>query len=269
MIRIGDFARLAGVSIETLRHYDELGLLAPARVDEFTGYRSYRPEQLRRLHRILALKDLGFSLGQIAEVLDGITVERLTGMLALARAQAAQQLDEDQARLARIASRLRQLEMEEAMPDYEVILKELPSVLVASRRVTVPTNDQVPQILGRAFDEAYALVKRTGVREVGPCMAVWHQPAAVLENELVDATVQIDRLVPSADGVEVCRLEGGPAASAVYSGPFAGWGHVHAALVNWMDENGYESTGTYREVYHQTETANAVIEIQYPVRKAG
>jgi DNA-binding transcriptional MerR regulator len=267
VIRIGDFARLAGVSIETLRHYDELGVLRPARVDGFTGYRYYAAEQLARLNRIVALKDLGFSLKQIEEVLDGITLERLSGMLDLARVQAERRLEEDQIRLARIASRLRQLELEEVMPNYDVIVKDLPPVLVAAKRVTVPTNDQVPQILGRAFDDAYALVKRTGAKEAGPCLAIWHQPAAVLANEVVEAAVQIDRTVKAAAGVEVYELTGGPAAAVIHTGPFPEMVHAHAVLLSWMDDNGYEPAGTYREIYHQDpgQDGHAVVEIQYPV----
>ena len=62
MIRIGDFSKLSRVSVKTLRYYDEMGLLKPLYVDRFTGYRFYEYHQLLRLNRILALKDLGFSL---------------------------------------------------------------------------------------------------------------------------------------------------------------------------------------------------------------
>ena len=68
MIRIGDFSRISLVSIKTLRYYDEVGLLHPAKVDDFTGYRYYSFDRLSRLHRILALKDLGFSLEQIGRL---------------------------------------------------------------------------------------------------------------------------------------------------------------------------------------------------------
>src|SRR5574339_582645 len=65
MIRIGDFSKLSRVSVKTLRYYDETGLLKPVHVDPFTGYRLYEYSQLSTLHRILALKDLGFSLEEI------------------------------------------------------------------------------------------------------------------------------------------------------------------------------------------------------------
>jgi len=66
MLKIGDFSKVSLVSVKALRYYDELGLLKPARVDAFTGYRYYSASQLPRLNRILVLKDLGLSLQQIA-----------------------------------------------------------------------------------------------------------------------------------------------------------------------------------------------------------
>ncbi len=132
MIRIGDFARLSQVSIVTLRHYDEFGLLEPIAVDPVTGYRYYSVGQLPRLNRILSLKDFGFSLEQIRDVLkDGVTLEQLHGMLRLKRAEVERRLTDEQERLARIEARLRQIEQENTMPDYEVVLKNVAPILVA------------------------------------------------------------------------------------------------------------------------------------------
>ena len=101
MYRIGTVARLAQVSVRTLRHYDDVGLLTPTRVDPETGYRWYGPEQLARLHRILALRDLGVPLGEIAELLgNDVTVEQLRGILLLRRAEAHDRIAEEAERLA-------------------------------------------------------------------------------------------------------------------------------------------------------------------------
>ena len=82
MIRIGDFSKLSRVSVKTLRFYDEMGLLKPVDVDRFTGYRYYEFDQLPRLYRILALKDLGFSLEEIGRLLEGeVSVEQKRGIL--------------------------------------------------------------------------------------------------------------------------------------------------------------------------------------------
>ncbi len=96
MIRIGDFSRLSRVSIKTLRYYDEMGLFKPVDVDRLTGYRYYSASQLPRLNRILALRDLGLSLEQIARVLDeGVSSEQLRGMLRLKRAELQQHIADE------------------------------------------------------------------------------------------------------------------------------------------------------------------------------
>ena len=80
MIRIGDFSKLSRISVKTLRYYDEMGLLQPVQVDPFTGYRLYEYSQLSDLNRILALKDLGFSLEEIGRLLDdGLSLEQMRG----------------------------------------------------------------------------------------------------------------------------------------------------------------------------------------------
>src|SRR5256885_15638392 len=90
MFSIGDFARLGRVSVRMLRHYDAIGLLRPAAVDPASGYRFYRADQLRRLNRVIALKDLGFTLEQVQLILDDqVSIAELRGMLRLRRAPLA------------------------------------------------------------------------------------------------------------------------------------------------------------------------------------
>lgn len=272
MIKIGDFARLAGVSVETLRHYDELGLLTPVKVDQFTGYRLYSAAQLARVNRILALKDFGFSLRQIGEALDGLTLEQLFGMLKMSRAQAELALADERARLTRIESRLKQMEQEKELSEYDVVLKEVPKTLVASCRVTIPTNDQVARVLGGAFDAAYGLVRGSAAKETGPCLALWHQPASVLVNEDAEAAVQIDRAVTGSEQVRVYEIPATQVISVIHQGSYSNFKQAHAVLLSWMESNGYEMAGPIREVYvHEAkpDESAAVTEIQYPVTKAG
>jgi len=96
MIKIGDFSNLAHVSIKTLHHYDDMGLLKPAHIDRFSGYRYYTIQQLATLNRILALKDLGLSLEQVAQLLDDdISPAEMRGMLRLKRMELTARVDED------------------------------------------------------------------------------------------------------------------------------------------------------------------------------
>src|SRR5258707_10827250 len=95
MIKIGEFSKLVQVPVATLRYYDQVGLLKPISVDRFTGYRYYSASQLPHLHRILALKGLGFSLEQVGAVpAEGVTPEEKRGILRLRHAQISHRLVE-------------------------------------------------------------------------------------------------------------------------------------------------------------------------------
>jgi DNA-binding transcriptional MerR regulator len=82
MFSIGEFARHGRVSVRMLRHYDAIGLLRPVCVDPGTGYRSYQARQLAELNRLIALKDLGFTLQQVQAVLaEQVSSAELVGEL--------------------------------------------------------------------------------------------------------------------------------------------------------------------------------------------
>jgi DNA-binding transcriptional MerR regulator len=272
MIKIGDFARLSQVSVVTLRYYDEMDLLKPVKVDTFTGYRFYSADQLPRLNRILALKDLGFSLEQIRLMLaDGLTLEQLRGMLTMQRSEVEKRLADEGERLQRIEARLRQIELEDKMPEYDVVIKNTPARLVASRRVMIPTNDQVPLYLGPAYDEVYDYIRKQGAREDGACMTLWHSPADAYENEDAEAIVVIDRPLPGTDQVKIYELAPTQVAAVVHHGNFEEFTQGHAALLEWIDANGYQIVGPYREIYikhDKGELSDSTTEIQFPVEKA-
>lgn len=113
MLKIGDFARIANVSVKTLRFYAREGLLAPVMVNRYNGYRYYTEEQLGEINRILALKDLGFSLDQIRSMLvETVTPSELRGMLRLKRMELQERVNTEQQRLNRVEERLEKIESE-------------------------------------------------------------------------------------------------------------------------------------------------------------
>src|SRR5512143_1193812 len=143
MFRIGEFSRIGRVTIETLRHYDALGLLKPAKVDPFTGYRYYSARQLQSLNRILALKEAGLSLEEIARILrDHLTADELRGILKAQLALAESAIETARLQRERILARLDYLTLEDNMPAYEVTLKSVEALTVAAIRETVPTIEQ-------------------------------------------------------------------------------------------------------------------------------
>jgi len=175
MFRIGEFSQMAQVTIRTLRHYDELGLLKPVHTDRFTDYRYYTIEQLPQLNRILALKDLGFSLEQIAQSLkDDVTPEQLHGMLIMKQAELEQQVRAEQMRLARVAARLRQIEQEGKQPEYEVVLKQGVAQTLVSLRETVPTLEAMARYRCNMYTKVYNWLEEQHTKSPGQELALYH-----------------------------------------------------------------------------------------------
>lgn len=156
------------------------------------------------------------------------------------------------------------------MPQYDVVVKTTPALIVASRRVNIPTNDQVPQYLGSAYSAVYAYLREQGVRDDGPCMTLWHSPADVYADEDAEAIIVIDRLLPGREDVKVYELLRTQVASVIHHGNFEDFTQGHAALLEWIDANGYRVAGPYREIYikHEKDSlSDTVTEIQFPVEK--
>jgi DNA-binding transcriptional MerR regulator len=162
MLKISEFSHLAHISGRMLRYYDERGLLKPAHVDPATGYRYYTLEQLPRFYRLQALKDLGFTLEQIGPLLDqDLSLAELRGMLLLKQAEIQQSIQMEHMRLARIEARLKFIEQEQKPSPYEVVLKEVPSLLVLSVQGSLPDEDEIPSTVFALFEK---MVNSLGLR---------------------------------------------------------------------------------------------------------
>lgn len=282
VFRIGDFSQLGQVSVRTLRHYDELGLLKPAEVDPLTEYRSYRIEQLPRLNRIVALKDLGFSLKEIRGFLeDDVSLDDLKMMLEHKRAELTAQVRAEQARLKRLEARLEHIALEDAPLGYDVTLKRVPATTVFSKRYAVPDLDDMDRYCVRFYRELYAVLGTQKLVPVAPEFTLYHTREYVTKNVDVEIAVVLSggdlaRLeLPEDDSFTVRRLPGAKtAASVVFRGYFHELGGAARALLLWAGANGYHSVGAAREVHLSgpiVETGKAeqvVLELQVPVAPA-
>ena len=154
MLRIGEFSRLSQISIHGLRHYDNLGLLTPGYVDQFTGYRYYTLEQLSRAHRIMALKEMGLSLGQINIMLHNeLDINELRGMLRLRQTEIEQHVYEEQQRLIMVEFHLHMIEMEGKMPTLDIVVKEIEAFRALYQRIRVVGNEI--DMIGAEIRQAY------------------------------------------------------------------------------------------------------------------
>jgi effector-binding domain-containing protein len=189
-------------------------------------------------------------------------------MLMLKRTESEGRLQEDQGRPGRIEARLREIELEDNMPEFDVVVKNVQPMLVAACRIRIRTNDMVPEVLGQAYDETYSHIRTHGGKALDPCMALWHTTADTHRDEDAEAVVPIDRALPESDRVKVYELGGGAFASAVHHGNFADFTQLHPAVSRWIEANGYRIVGPSREVYVRVDHSNlseSVTEVQYPV----
>ena len=279
MFRIGEFSRITRVTIDTLRHYDALGLLKPTEVDPFTGYRYYSARQLGSLNRILALKEVGFSLEEIARILqEKLTNEELSGMLKVQLLRAEQEVMTARVRQERIFARLNYLNLEDNMPAYEVTLKPVDRLTVASIRKTVPTLEEMPQRCSEMFD-AIERWMRAKHLPLGPSLSIYYNEGFVQEN--IDTECAF--LIPSREAIkttapeqpiELRQMEAVPLmASTIATNDFykkpGGLMPAYNALAQWIEDNGYRIAGPPRELFYgSAEKGDLTAEVQFPVEKA-
>jgi DNA-binding transcriptional MerR regulator len=253
-----------------LRHYDALGLLRPARVDPFTGYRFYEAGQLARLNRIVALKDLGFTLQQVQSVLDDkVSVEELRGMLRLRRAELQAQIATDITRLAQIEARLQVIEREGAMPADDVQIKRIPGVRVAELTGAAASFEPaaITPVIQPLYDELIGRLERAGLTPTGPGIA-WYEDSPDGEGVLVHATVPVDADPGGGHGLSIVDLpEIERAATIVHRGSMDDVMATIQTLARWIDANGYRSAGHNRELYLECDGKRDtwVTELQEPI----
>ncbi|GIF95602.1 MerR family transcriptional regulator [Catellatospora citrea] len=272
MFTIGDFAKLGGVSVRMLRHYDALGLLPPASVDPVSGYRLYRAEQLWRLNKLVALKGLGFTLQQVQAILDDqVPVAELRGMLRLRREELAAQVAADTARLAMVEARLRMIEKEGRMATHDITLKQVAPLRVAE--LTAVAAGYSPEHIGPTISPLYPELMRrldkAGLSPLsGPAIA-YYEPAddAVLVHAAMPVAAD---LVPGHD-FAVVDLPAIHAATVIHRGPMDDVLYSLQALARWVEQNGYRMVGYHREVYLDylpDNPENGVTELQIAVTPA-
>ncbi len=242
MYGIGTVARLAQVSIRTLRHYDELGLLEPAQVNPRTGYRSYSPEQLHCLHRILVLRDLGVPLGEIRQLLtDDVSVEQLRGILRLRQAQAEARLDAQRQQLARVEARLAQLE-DHSMNSYDVIVKRLDPVRLVTLSEDLAGPPGIDQAAARMYPRLHAALGRHGVNFDGISYALYEHLGDV------PCPMRLTVGLPVPDGVSISEegietIDVAPeerAATTVVRGAPTQFHEAFMAIEEWVARMGEE-----------------------------
>jgi len=268
---IGDFARLGRVSVRMLRHYDAIGLLRPAHVDPATGYRSYRAAQLAELNRVVALKDLGFTLEQVRAMLDDrIGPEQVRGMLALRRADLQIAVAEGAQRLAQVEARLRAIELDGQLPSAEVVVKRLPACRMAELVATAASFH--PDDIGPVIHPLCAeLGRRLTVAQVTPAgrLTCYYETdpgrdGAVIAHAAVPIAAEYGA---DLNGLSIADLPAAEHATLVHRGSMNLVLPSWQALALWIETNGYRPGNRSRELYLEcpADPSQWVTELQEPL----
>jgi DNA-binding transcriptional MerR regulator len=270
MFSIGEFARHGRVSVRMLRHYDAIGLLRPASVDPVNGYRFYQASQLAELNRLIALKDLGFTLQQVQAILEEkVSAAELRGMLKLRRAEIYAHIESETSRLARVEARLLTIEDEARAPVDGVVVKRLPPVRVGELTGIAAgyEPEAITPVIQPLYCDLWQRMAGAGVAAAGPAIAYYEDAPAG------DGAIVVHAAVPVLDGaardgfsvVDLPEVE--TAAAIIHHGSMDDVLPTGQGLARWIDASGYRSVGYAREVTleHSADPDQWVTELQQPI----
>lgn len=278
-LQIGDLARLGGVSVRMLRHYHEIGLLVPERVDDVSGYRWYEDGQLAALHKIVTLKDLGLSLSEIDDVLNNGCDDELGERLMRKREQAVDEATAANERIERIDRYV--FGMANGEPTWPSSSGLIPVEVkpVEARRVAQLTGvaeswaaTDVGPVIQPMYPRLCSLLEQADIEITGPSTA-WY---GVTDDGriAVHATLTVGQGVTpgmSTLGFEIVDLPALEAvASMLHRGPMKNCHTTYLALLQWIDEHGYRPLGYGREIDIECgPDMEWITELQIPVERTG
>lgn len=266
MYRIGQFSQLAKVTVKALRYYDEVGLLKPAYVDQWTGYRSYGTEQLLPLQRIVALRQAGLTIEEISAILSG---QDGAAVLERRHRELKWELAEAKGRLDRLESILHQ---EDFLMNYQATIRTIPGCTVFYKDGVVPTYAQLTDFILQAGAECIAA--NPGLKCAEPDYSfVTYEADSFQEKDisLCYAQAVVSKGVET-DAIKFKELESVEAVCVYHKGDWAKLGEAYAFAMNWLKENGYELAQPPRERYidgcwNKECVADYLTELQFPVKK--
>lgn len=267
LYKIGMFASMNHVTIKALRYYDDENLLKPKVIDTETNYRYYTLSQMRELHQILALKEMGFKIDEIKAIISGINE---TDLLKQKRNQLMMQI----ADLTKLLAKVEQaLDAPAMIFTSHVLIKSLPEVIAAcmTRRID-SYND-----LFVMMPEMGLEMERLGCECAMPeyCFISYSEPGHKEENVLIEACEAVTELKDDTDKIKFKVIPAVSYAACIFHrGSYNTLSSSYASLLQYIEENGLRINGSIREnyidgVWNKDSEDEWLTEIQIPVNKVG
>lgn len=186
LMTIGEFSSLTRLSVRMLRHYDSHGVLVPAEVDSWSGYRRYATHQLRAAADIRNLRDVGFGVSAIAALLAARGTPAWSEALGLQREALVDQHRAVQTQMALIT---RLIEGDTSM-SITVERRAIPAMTVVALRDIIPTYADEHLLWTRMMPE----LARQQITPTGPCGVIEH------DDEYTEQDVDVEIFLPVASG---------------------------------------------------------------------
>lgn len=238
LLQIGEFARLTGLAVRTVRYYGDLGLLPPAEVDSSTGYRRYEIGQVNRATRLVALKETGLTLEEIRLVLDDqLSDQEFRDLLAATIDGLEREATQITERLERARAQLVQLDKRLEVPMPDVTIKTTDRKTIAFIREQIGGVEEIAALFPKLFG---AVDPAAGV---GPGGNVYHFFADDGSAIDMEAVLPVPDDYQAAEPAATRVIEPVQVASLMHHGAFNRLHEAHAALLEWVEANGWTVTG--------------------------
>ena len=264
LYKIGMFANMNRVTIKTLRYYDEQNLLKPVYVDEENGYRYYAGGQIAELHRILALRGMGFSIEDIRRIINGEEEKKL---LQVKKQEILKEIAALTSKLAEVESYLNKEAVALSMP---VLIKKLPAVTVCTMEKKIESYDALFDIMPEMGVE---MEKAGCVCEEPEYCFTQYLEQGYKENDILIETCQaVTEKKEDTDKIKFKVLPEVEAACIFHKGSYDTFHKSYGVILNYIEENGYEICGCIREsyidgVWNKDKVEDWLSEIQIPVTR--
>ena len=244
MFKIGEFSKLVRVSARMLRYYDKQGLFSPAEVDRFTGYRLYSAKQVPFLMKIVALRDMGFGVEEMEEILPHYdNTHYMQKVLEKKREQINMIMQTEQLKLDQITAMSAKIQKENDKMVYEVEVKEIPAVQVLSLREIVPSfKDEVGQ-----WEKMHAFIKENNVDCETSGYSIYHDVEHKEENIDIEIAFPVNTIGENHEGFIYKELESIPLSATIrFPGPYDNYNVAMQKLATWLEQNNYKIDGLIR-----------------------
>ena len=269
-LKIGEFSKLMQVTVKTLRHYESIGLLMPDEVDESSGYRYYRFEQMQRLSDIRKYKDIGFSLDEIKCLYDNDTHSPSIGQLKSKIRDCERQLRLMLDRRHQLIEMVNSRRHIKTMDKFSI--QALPAITVASHREVIKSYNDLGMLCVNVIGPE---MHRLGCKcsPAGYCFTIEHNKEYTPTDIDIEYCEQVEAMGNDSSIIQFRQLEAVPTALCMkHYGPYDKFYESYVEVFKYIEEQGYKISGHPRTVYvdgiwNQEDPEKWLSIIQVPIEK--